>query len=68
VNSEEKFMNVQITEKKTGKHIGVFPINLGGSLGQSESEYFDEAWRCAVEDRLVAPGDRAAYDFQLLAD
>lgn len=60
-------MNVQITEKKSGTQVGVYPINLGGSLGLSEVEYFNEAWRCALEDQLVDPNNRAAYDFIAIA-
>lgn len=60
-------MDVQIAEKKTGKSVGIFPIFLGGSLGQSEAEYFDEAWRCAVEDDLVEQNNRADYDFRFVA-
>jgi hypothetical protein len=60
-------MHVAIIEKKLGKQIGIFPIQLGGSLGQSETEYFDEAWRCAVEDGFVNANERTAYIFKLIA-
>lgn len=53
-------MNVQIIEKKNDKSVGVYPITLGDSMGQSESDYFDEAWRCAIKDRLVDPSERTA--------
>lgn len=59
-------MVVQITEKKSGEQIAMLSISLADSLGQSEAECFDEAWRCAVEDGLVDPDNRSAYEFNAI--
>lgn len=59
-------MDVLILEKDSGRQIGVFPVILGGSIGKTEKEFFDEAWRCAVDDGLVAPDGRNSYEFKLL--
>ena len=61
-------MNVQIREKNTKKNIGVFPILLGGYLGESDKDYFDQAWQCAVDDRLVEHDKREAYEFRFLEE
>lgn len=61
-------MNVQITDKNSGRQIAVYPINLGGDFGGSEKDFFDEAWQCAVEDGAVEANDREKYTFKLLAD
>ena len=61
-------MKVQIAEKSTGKVIGVFPINLGGYLGQTVEEYFDLAWSCAVDDRLVPDADKDKYEFKSVGE
>jgi hypothetical protein len=63
---KEHLMVVQITETKTGEQIALLSITLDGSPGQPEAEYFDEAWRCAVEDGLVDPDNRAAYTFEVI--
>lgn len=61
-------MNVQITERKSGRQVALYPINLGGDVAGSEKAYFDEAWRCAVEDGTVEASNRDAFVFKLLAD
>lgn len=61
-------MNVQITNKKSGRQVAIYPINLGGDIGNLEKDFFEEAWRCAVEDGAVEANDRETYAFKLLAD
>jgi hypothetical protein len=57
-------MDIQIIETRTNRLIGTYPIMLGGTLGRVEKDYFDEAWRCAVDDGLVEEGERASYQFK----
>lgn len=59
-------MDVQISARDTGRVIGIFPVILGGTLGQTDEEYFAEAWRCAVDDRLVPEGEKDKYNFKSL--
>jgi len=59
-------MNVLISERKTGRLVANVPVVLGGmGYTPSEGEYFNEAWRCAVEDRSVDPDKKADYAFEL---
>lgn len=60
-------MNVLIIETKTGKVVATIPvIHHGMNYTSSEQEYFNEAWRCAVEDNIVEPNRRFEYSFQLV--
>lgn len=57
-------MEVQITEISTGNLIATYPIILRGlKYTPSEQEYFNEAWRCAVDDNLVSDQHREKYSF-----
>ena len=57
-------MDVLITEISTGNLIASYPIILGGrNYTPSEQEYFNEAWRCAVDDNLVVQEHRNKYSF-----
>lgn len=57
-------MDVLITEISTGKLIAKYPIILGGqNYNPTEQEYFNEAWHCAVEDKLLSDQDREKYSF-----
>ena len=59
-------MDVLITEIVTGKLISTCPVVLGGQNYQpTEKEYFDEAWRCAVDDGLAKEDRRVEYSFRL---
>lgn len=60
-------MNVRIVKTSTNSLISDYPIFPGGTLGRVEKDYFDEAWRRAVEDGLVDADDRSSYQF-LMAD
>lgn len=60
-------MNVLIVETETGKLVATVPVNLQGmNYKPSEQEHFDEAWRCAVADKIVEPSHRGKYSFQLI--
>ena len=56
-------MNVLVIETKTGT---IPLIQHGMNYTPSEQEYFNEAWRCAVEDNIVEPNRRFEYSFQLV--
>ena len=60
-------MDVLVIETKTGKLAATVPIILQGmNYAPSEQEYFNEAWRCAVDDKTVGPNRRDEYSFQLV--
>jgi len=61
-------MNVQVTERKSGRQVALYLTTLGGDLAVSEAAYFEEAWKCAVEDGAVEASDRDAFVFKLFAD
>lgn len=62
-------MDVQIQEIITGKIMATYPINLGGqNYTPSEQEYFNEAWRCAIEDGLVTNQPKDKYSFSFAPD
>lgn len=57
-------MHVIILEKKTGKVVADCPIFLAGmDYVPSQEAYFEEAWRCAVEDKAVDPESKSDYEF-----
>lgn len=60
-------MLVTITENATGKVAANIPL-LAGNVDcapLSERQCFDEAWKSAVEDRLVAENERENYSFSI---
>ena len=60
-------MDVEIIESKTNKVIGVFSISLmGGNYHPSYEEHYQEAWRCAVDDKLVDANKGKAYSFKVI--
>lgn len=56
-------MEILITEIITGHIISVQVILGGLNYNPSEQAYFDEAWRCAIDDNLVVQGHRGCYAF-----
>ena len=60
-------MDILIIEMATDRTVARIPIHLQGqNYVPSEQEYFDDAWRCAAEDRTVDPSKRHEYRFQLV--
>ena len=60
-------MDVLIVEINTGKLTAKVPVHLQGlDYSPSDQEYFEEAWRCAVEDAAVSANDRDKYSFKLV--
>ena len=59
-------MKVSIRDTKTGNVVAELPIVIKGlNYTPTQSEYFAEAWRCAVDDQSVDPGRKADYEFVL---
>jgi hypothetical protein len=59
-------MDVTIIEKESGKIVVTYPINIKGmNYTPSKEEYYSDAWRCAVDDRVVADDARDKYVFRL---
>jgi len=60
--------HIAIIEKEGENLIATYQINLGSlDCPPSDEEYFSEAWRCAIEDDLVADEDRPKYRFEFTA-
>jgi hypothetical protein len=59
-------MNVAIIKRTSHDVIARYEIHKAGD-GEPppDEDYFDEAWSRAVAERLVLPGERHAYEFQL---
>ena len=60
-------MDVKIVEASTETLVIIYPVVLNAqNYKPSENEYFNEAWRCAVEDKLVTPDRRNEYRIAFL--
>jgi hypothetical protein len=58
--------HVKIIEESTGNLVCKCPIILGGlNYDPTEKEYISEAWRVAIEDRLVEKDDFSKYRFDV---
>ena len=57
-------MEILITEVKTGRLVMKYGVHLRtANYSPQDREYLDEAWRCAIEDKLVDPLRREDYRF-----
>lgn len=57
---------VIIFEKTTQKVVATHPVSFGLMGGQAtEADFFDLAWKAAVEDGAVNPSDRDQYGFPI---
>jgi hypothetical protein len=62
-------MKISIVDERNGHLIFTYPVSVVGLNYQSTTiEQFDEAWRCAVEDRLVENDQRPFYSFHILTN
>ncbi len=60
-------MDVEVIEINSNKVVGVFPINLlGGNYHPSYEELHQEAWRCAIDDKLVDQTRKQDYTFRVI--
>jgi len=58
--------NVSIVEKKTGKVVVTFPIDMTGlHYTPSTQEYEAAAWEAAVDQGLVDPDRVSGYSFSI---
>ena len=59
-------MNVAIIERATKDVIARYEVHRAGEAPPpSDEAYFDEAWKRAVQERLVDVERRPDYDFKL---
>jgi hypothetical protein len=59
-------VNVAIGIRGTGEVVVRYEVHLAGDApNPPDQAYFDEAWRRAVDERLVDPNRRDRYDFHL---
>ena len=59
-------MEVLIIEKKNGKVIAHYSVNLNGqNYTPTEDEYYSEAWKCAIEDEIVKSDNHDMYSFSM---
>jgi len=57
-------MQIIIIEKSTNRVVATVPVALGGvNYVPADSEWFDQAWKAAVEDNLVDAHQRGRYSF-----
>lgn len=60
-------MNVCITEIKTNNIVATYPIDVEGLNYKPESnEFFDLAWHCAVDDKIVEDKNKKNYKFSFV--
>jgi len=60
-------MLVRIIHSASNKVVTEVPIQFA-TIDQSENSLarvYEEAWRCAVEDLLVDPGEKSDYRFEV---
>ena len=59
-------MEILIIENETGKEVYRGEIELGGlNYTPSEEEYFSQAWKDAVDDKIVDANNRGMYRFHM---
>ena len=57
-------MRVVIIEKSTNRVVAIVPEAFRGvNYAPADSEWFDQAWEAAVEDKLVNASQRVRYSF-----
>jgi hypothetical protein len=62
-------VNVEVIEIKNNKVVGTFSINLlGGNYHPSYEELHQEAWRCAIDDKLVDGSRKQDYKFRVIEE
>ncbi len=62
----EASMKVLIIEIESGRVAAAVPVIIqGANYTPSDAEYFNEAWRTAVEDGIVDANKRRLYRFEL---
>jgi len=58
-------MDVSIVERSTGKVVAIYPVSFQGlNYVPSDQEYFDLAWRSAVDDGVVEENKSEDYEFK----
>ena len=58
-------MDIHVMEIATETVIGTWDVHVDVlNYWPRREEYFDEAWKCAVEDEKARAEDRAAYTFR----
>jgi hypothetical protein len=63
---KEIAVRVLIMKRDANAVVAQYEINLrAANYRVTEREYYDEAWRCAVTDRLVDPNEHDLYWFKL---
>ncbi|MBU3591377.1 hypothetical protein ICN11_05020 [Polynucleobacter sp. 78F-HAINBA] len=55
---------VKILDSKSGKQVVEYPISIDYiALNIGEIDFYNEAWKCAVDDKLVELDKRLEYRF-----
>jgi hypothetical protein len=61
-------MDIQVIERRSQQVVAIYPVELKGqNYSPQESEYFDLAWQCAVDDGIAKITNRDAYEFRALS-
>lgn len=66
-------MNVLIVDKETNMLLFTIPVNIAKRVGVKKDgptpeEYFEEAWKCAVEDGDVDRNTKEQHYFSLMRE
>jgi hypothetical protein len=57
---------VKIFDSKSGKQVVEYPISIDYiGINVGDNDFYDEAWKCAVDDKLVESDGRLEYKFAI---
>jgi hypothetical protein len=60
-------MKVRISDVYSNEEIKIYSIDLGNpNTPLLDQDYFEEAWKAAVEENLVNQDRRAEYKFEIV--
>lgn len=59
--------NISVIENDTGLLVATIPVVLRSFNSEVTNEdYFEEAWKCVVEDRLADANDKLKFTFSFI--
>lgn len=59
--------NIRVIEKDSGLLVAIIPVVLQSFNSKvTNDDYFEEAWKCVVEDKLADANDKLKYTFNFI--
>lgn len=59
--------NIRVIETDSGLLVATIPVVLQSINSEvTNDDYFEEAWKCVVEDRLADTNDKLKYTFSFI--